>query len=192
MLEYNETGFERVFSAAVTRFGFQESMMRVFYPFMVKTGLYWSIEKMLPVQEHFATCIIRRKLIAATDGLVVPHLPGKRVLLFLPNNEWHELGLLFANYLLRQRGYDTIYLGQNLPDADLNDVLRATRPWAVLTFYVAQRPVDEVAAQIEGISKTHPQTKIWIGGNAVNTEAINFGNENIKYLKDVEALLSLL
>ena len=73
-----------------------------------------------PAQEHFVSNLIRQKIIAATDNLPNTFNPkAKRFLLLLPEGEWHELGLLFAQYLLKEANHEVIYLGQSVPYSDV-------------------------------------------------------------------------
>ena len=69
MLTFDEANFEKTYAAAVKRYGMFDAMLKVFYPLLEKIGIMWSTEDAMPVQEHFASSIIRRKLMAATDAL---------------------------------------------------------------------------------------------------------------------------
>ena len=44
---------------------------------------------------------------------------GKLVVLFMPEGEYHEIGLLFVHFLLKSKGYNVDYLGTNVPLVDL-------------------------------------------------------------------------
>ena len=74
--------------------------------------------------EHFITNIIRQRIILAIDSL--PYLEKsegcKRVILFLPENELHEIGLLYYTYMIRKLGHETLYLGQTTPLTSVIDV----------------------------------------------------------------------
>jgi hypothetical protein len=53
---------------------------------------------------------------------------GKTVLLFLPEGEHHELGLLYMHYLLKNRGVSVLYLGANVPVKDIGFVVGLKKP----------------------------------------------------------------
>ncbi len=57
-----------------------------------------------PAQEHLVTNIIRQKLIVGIEGAFTHFNMNKTVLLFLPEGEHHELGLLYTYYLLKNKG----------------------------------------------------------------------------------------
>ena len=105
--------------------GFEETIIKILYPFLVKIGVMWQTGIINPAHEHFISNQIRQKLIVATDSLISGSNPNsKRFTLFLPEGEFHELGLLFFHYLIKRRGHQVIYLGQSVP---LNDLFETKR-----------------------------------------------------------------
>jgi MerR family transcriptional regulator, light-induced transcriptional regulator len=123
MIDYNEYMFEQVLAKSVIRLGFEETIVKVVYPFLVKIGLMWQTGKIIPAQEHFTTNLIRQKLISAIDNIVAPDpITTKKFVFFLPEGEFHEIGLLFYCYLVKKRGHSVIYLGQSMPLNDVFDV----------------------------------------------------------------------
>jgi hypothetical protein len=73
-----------------------------------------------PAQEHFVSCLIRQKIISATDQLPRTFNPkASRFLLLLPEGEWHEIALLFAQYLLKEARQEVLYLGPSVPYSDV-------------------------------------------------------------------------
>ncbi|WP_276482635.1 MerR family transcriptional regulator [Paraflavitalea pollutisoli] len=147
MLSYDEAGFERTYAAAVKRYGVFEAMLQVMYPLLEKIGIMWSTADAMPVQEHFAAAVVRRKLITATDALTIKKKRRKKFLLMLPPGEWHEIGLLLANYLIRSKDIETIYLGQNVPYEQVSAVVAKAGVTHLLLFYIT-RPVQDDLRQI--------------------------------------------
>jgi DNA-binding transcriptional MerR regulator len=191
MLSFDEAGFERAFSSAVVNFGMYHAMLKVFYPFLHKTGLMWALEEAMPVQEHFATSIIRRKLINAIDGLLPPTKKSKTFLLFLPQDEWHETALLFSDYIIRSKGYKTIYLGQNVPVDNLKHAISHTKPNHVLTLYIARRELTIIEKELTNLSKQNPELKFLVAGS-LPLEKIAKKLKNLIILYSPEDLLKLL
>jgi DNA-binding transcriptional MerR regulator len=129
MIEMDEAAFERVLSTCILQSGLESTMMDIVFPFMNAVGVLWQTGTVVPAYEHFSTNIIRQKLIVAIDGQTLRSRgAGKKFLLFLPEGEWHELGLLFANYMIRSAGNHSLYLGQNVPLADMISVARKYQP----------------------------------------------------------------
>lgn len=191
MLAFDEAAFEKVFLAAVVRFGMYNTMIKVVYPFLHKTGVMWALEEAMPVQEHFATAIIRRKLIAAIDGLPAPSKRSKVILLFLPEGEWHETGLLLSDYIIRSKGYKSIYLGQNVPSSNLEDVIIATKPTHVLTLYIARQAGDKINSELAAICKHHPNVELLVAGN-LSPESLPKRAKNLKLLTSPDDLANVL
>jgi DNA-binding transcriptional MerR regulator len=191
MLIFDEQAFEKCFSSAVNRFGTYEAMINVVYPFLHKTGLMWTSSDAMPVQEHFANNIIRRKLISAIDGLSASTKKAKIFLLFLPPEEWHETALLLSDYIIRSKGYKTIYLGQNVPSRNLGEVIKSTRPTHLLTFFIARQPTDYVKEILTDLSKRNSGKTILLGGS-FDFDTLKVKSKNIHFLSAPEDLFKLL
>ena len=108
--------------------GIEKAITQIIFPFLQKIGILWLTNHINPAQEHLVTNIIRQKLIVGIDGIVSSLKVNKSVLLFLPDGEYHELGLLFMNYLLKSRGVTTIYLGSSVPLKDVEYVVKLKKP----------------------------------------------------------------
>lgn len=129
MTDLNEELFNQAFASAVASIGFEKTITDVVFPFFKRIGVMWQTGAINPAQEHFLSNLVRQKIISAIDGLAPKNeISGKRILLFLPGDEMHELGLLFLNFLLKNSGYVTIYIGQALPLADLPNIIAISRP----------------------------------------------------------------
>lgn len=182
MAAFNEEAFEKAFSSAVLRIGLYECMVKVVYPMLNKTGILWQSSKLIPVQEHFASCIIRRKLMAATDGLAPASRKKPKYLLFLPEGEYHELALLFADYILRAGGNPTVYLGAAVPAGDLRLAVQETRPDILMTFFITGRSAADLNEGVKEIHRSAGPVPLLVSGSAAvlsllkkhrNTEVIH-------------------
>ena len=173
MLKYDEPSFEKSYSASVTRFGLFEAMIHVFYPLLNKIGYMWATNEVNPAQEHFASCLIKRKLMAATDGLPMTKKRNKRFLLSLLPMESHDISLMFANYIIKAKGYETIYLGQDVPYENIKSVIKETKPHFFLTFFTVSQNLKELYADIKKNLDLPSSTTFLISGNAAITAYLN-------------------
>jgi DNA-binding transcriptional MerR regulator len=133
MIDMEEESFEKILNTLILRYGFEKSLTEIVYPFLEKIGILWQTQNITPAHEHFISNLIRQKIIVAIDGLHIPPKSSKKVLLFLPENEMHEIGLLFYHYVTRKAGYRTYYLGQSVPHSDLVKVVAVHKPDILIT-----------------------------------------------------------
>lgn len=165
MIDFDEVRFERVLSSSVIKIGFDETVTRILYPFFERIGVLWQIGTIYPAQEHFVSNLIRQKLIIAIDGQVGNYkdIP-LTFLMFLPPNEWHELGLLFYNYLLRKSGHNVIYLGQSLPLEDLSEIKNKQHIDCLFTTFTTHLTSKRYAETIAQLSDAFKDNKIYVAG----------------------------
>ncbi len=165
MIELNENGFNKVLSSSILKMGFEKTVTHILYPFLEKIGLLWQIGTINPAQEHFITNLIRQKLIIAIDGQTDPPKEGgKTFLLFLPENELHEMGLLFYSYLLKKSGHKVIYLGQSVPFDDLVEILQIRETDYLFTYFVAALAPKEIPEYLRKLSKAVKNKKVFVTG----------------------------
>lgn len=128
MIDLENIRFEQLLNKHIDRDGIERTILQIIFPFLEKVGILWQTNKIIPVQEHVVSCIIRQKLITATDALTLTRKEEPLFLLFLPEGEHHELGLLFIQYLLRKKDLPVLYLGPNLAIRDLQYILQHKSP----------------------------------------------------------------
>jgi DNA-binding transcriptional MerR regulator len=168
MVDVDEDRFEKIISTNTLKIGFEKTMINIVYPFLSKIGVLWQTGSINPAQEHFISNLIRRKLIVATDGQLIPNnrLTSK-YLLYLPEGEMHEVSLLFADYLIKVRMNRTIYLGQSLPMQDLQQVVEVHNPQYILTIITSCPSGSDVQAYIDSLATMFPQCTILLSGYQV-------------------------
>jgi len=120
--------FEKIIDDYIKAKGIQKSIVQIIFPFLERIGILWVTNHINPAQEHLVTNIIRQKLIVGIDGIKQHAHPKKTALLFLPEGEYHELGLLFTSFLLKSNGVQILYLGANVPMRDMEYIAKLKRP----------------------------------------------------------------
>ncbi|MES2778092.1 MAG: MerR family transcriptional regulator [Bacteroidota bacterium] len=113
--------------------GIEKAITQIIFPFLEKLGLLWVTNHIKPAQEHLVSNIIRQKIIVGIEGIKTVARLDKSILLFLPETEHHELGLLFISYLLKARGVKVWYLGADLPINDLDFIIKSKKPDMIYT-----------------------------------------------------------
>lgn len=128
MIDLDTDRFEATLNRYIRTNNIEKAVTEIVFPFLEKIGILWQTGHIMPAQEHFVSNIIRQKLIVAIDGVDPCTHGSKKAVLFLPEGEHHELGLLFLAYLLRRNGVRVIYLGANVPLSDVQNVTEVTKP----------------------------------------------------------------
>lgn len=118
-INFNEKAFVDLLNELIEKVGLETCVTQVCYPFLQRVGLLWMTNNIIPAQEHFSSYLIQHKIIAETDKLADAPVNTEGIVLFTPDGEYHELPLLFINYLLRKNNWRTIYLGSDVKLQDL-------------------------------------------------------------------------
>ncbi|MBC7566006.1 MAG: MerR family transcriptional regulator [Pedobacter sp.] len=151
-LEYDEKQFSDILSGCVAEMGLIKTMDLVLYPFMKKVGMLWQTGTIDPSHEHFASNLIRERMIVEIDKLDMPVKDdAKRFILFLPEGEMHETGLLFTRYLLKKCGHEMLYLGSEIPYSDLKKVVASYKPeyaFITLTSLNLGKDINKIIAKV--------------------------------------------
>jgi len=185
MVQLDEEKFETTLSGFFLRYNFEKTMTGIVYPFLQKTGVLWQTHNISPAQEHFVSNLIRQKVIVGIDGLPLPSDSNKVAILFLPEHELHEIGLLFCHYLLRKAGYRTIYLGQAVPHGDLLQVFDQYNPNLLVTILTAPLPALQVEDYLERLAGDLTCPNILVSG--VQTRHLTHppGNGRLRLFHDL-------
>lgn len=137
-------------------------------PFLDRIGVMWQVGSISPAQEHFMSNLIRQKVIAEIDKLPIPEATKNPVMLFLPEHEWHEISLLFYQFLLRKKGVYTIYLGQSLPYESLLLCIDKLNPKALVTSWLTGIDEKFIVNYFAQLSKDVKKIPIYAGGFQIN------------------------
>lgn len=186
MIELDEQRFNKIITSSIIKHGFDYTFEVLIRAFMEKTGLLWQIGKIIPAQEHFITQLIRQKLILAIDGQNQLKPGYKTFLLFLTENEFHELGILYLNFLIRKAGHLVIYLGQDVPTQNLKNVFDIHTIDYLLTSLTGSREAESISAFLKEISELQVEKQILIGGNMIQGLSGSLP-PNFRYFESIES-----
>jgi DNA-binding transcriptional MerR regulator len=166
MIEMDEVKFEKDLTNMIINLGFEETFNQVLIPFFEKVGLLWQIGTIYPGQEHFMTNLIRQKMIVAIDGILPTAQPEKRktFVLYLPDGELHEIGLLFYSYIIQKAGHKVIYLGQMVPFEDLIKVVSKQEPDGLVTFITSGLAKSGIEKHLNDLVENFSNLKILASG----------------------------
>ncbi len=121
MFQFDKTLFNSTYEKLLHKKTFRQIFKEVFIPFLNHIGLLWQTKTLMPAHEHFISNLIIQKIQLNIEKLEYAATnKDYTYVLFLPDGEIHEIGLMYLNFELVLRGCQTIYLGQSLPLNNLN------------------------------------------------------------------------
>ncbi|TDH28807.1 MerR family transcriptional regulator [Segetibacter sp. 3557_3] len=187
-IDFDSELFDETYRACVSLLGIEETVVKVIYPYLQKIGLLWMTDHVIPANEHFTSNLMMRKLIAAIDGVKVPKKTNARkILLFAPAGEQHEIPLLFMHYLYKQNGDDVVYYGPNMNLSEIKLYIEQ-RPITYLHFHaITQLSALNVDQVICLLLQNYPGKKVVVSG----PKAAEAGkHENTSLLLSLEDLMA--
>lgn len=191
-ISFNEKEFKKTLSSSIKKIGLEQTVLQVVYPFLQSIGVLWQTGTINPAQEHFASSLIKQRLIVAIDSIKKPTIDNpKKFLLFLPEGEFHEIALLFAYYIIKNHGHDVLYLGQSLAINYVKDVLKAYKPDYIFSILRYSLTDEEAQKMLHLFQSNFPENKVLIAGGSIQAHQLEI-KENITFLKQVPELLSFL
>jgi len=191
MIDLDEERFEAEIDMLEKKLGFESVVLDVIYPFLEKIGILWLTGNVTPAQEHFISNLIRQRIIVAIAGLPVVPKTTLRVVLFLPENELHEIALLFYHYIIRKNGFKTYYLGQSVPYADIVAVCNTYRPHLLVTCFTSNPPPHALGDYLNNLYKDFPNSRILASGGLVLKNSFPFP-PNLKVFQNALELKNIL
>lgn len=191
MLDLDEAKFQQMTSNIVKKQGFESYMLNVIHPFMRRLGTLWLSGAVGPAREHFISHLIRQKVIAAIDAQDLNLKPkSKKFLLYLPEGELHEIGILFANYILRVRKHSVVYLGQSLPYEELILAYNIHKPDYIFSVFTSEPSSNIIQSYLDKLARDFSESKLILTGYQVLQPACQVP-KNIQLLYDFQSLIDL-
>jgi DNA-binding transcriptional MerR regulator len=197
MIEMDEAKFEKILNMSIIKEGFENSVFKLLYPFFERIGVLWQAGSINPAHEHFITNLVKQKIYVAIDSLPVTNgNDTKTFLMFLPEWDLHDLGLLVYDYLVKSHGMKVIYLGTSVPEEDVYTVSDFLQPDYFFVSFINAIEKDKLESYLKRISARYPSITIFITGLQVSdvswqlpsnirlvNSALHFSNEILPVLK---------
>lgn len=165
-LAFDEFSFHQLIDKTIDNLGLSECYRKIMYPLLVRLGLMWRKDDICPAHEHFLTNIIRQKIFAHINNIPVQKITGRSWLLFLPEHEDHDIGLLFASYMLRIYKQQVIFLGSKVPLDAISRVYHTLNVDDVLLFMVNTQSPVKAQQYLDQLSVICTNAQIHLAGNS--------------------------
>jgi DNA-binding transcriptional MerR regulator len=146
MLNFDQVLFYNTYKNLIENKSFNDIFYDVFLPLLNEIGLLWQTDTITPAHEHFLTSHMKQKILLNIERLQIlePKPVSRTFILFLPDNEIHDIGLLFINYQLRSKGYHTIFLGESVPMSSLVSVLEFFDEITFISYFTVNPELSEI------------------------------------------------
>ena len=171
MLNFDQVLFYNTYMNLLEAHTFRDIFYEVFIPLLNELGLLWQTNTISIAHEHFLSIHIKQKILLNIEKLqnLEPKPETNTFVLYLPENEIHDIGLLFVNYELRSRGYHTIFLGESVPMDSLCDLLEFFDEITFISYFTV-RPIEkeDIITYIESFKELILKKKsanLWLLGH---------------------------
>jgi len=162
-LSMNSILFEQLLNNNIRKRGIEATIEGLVFKYLEKVGLMWMTNNLIPAQEHLSSHVIYRKLAFAIDQLPL-EASGPGVLLFLPEGEIHDIGLMYVHYLLRKAGMQAVYVGANTPMQDVEAVYKVCKPHYLYTHLSSVAESLDGARYLKKLAESFPDARIMVSG----------------------------
>ena len=195
MVNFDVGMFDSKYKILLENKGFEYVFFNIFIPLMTELGILWQTGAICPSHEHFVTSLIKQKIHVQTEKIqnkkFIKELSPKFVI-FLPDNEIHELSILYLNYLILSKGFQTIFLGQSIRIESLNTLLSQNEELHFITYITVQPAKSDISNYIklfyESIIKGR-KNKLSIFGPQIKNLTFQQVPENIFIFNDPETFV---
>jgi DNA-binding transcriptional MerR regulator len=191
MVSLNMPAFEQQIDLYIAQKGIEKAITEIIFSFLERVGILWVTNHINPAQEHLATNIVRQKIIAGIDKLPSITQYSKRIVLFLPEGEHHEMGILYVYFLLRQNGIYVDYLGANVPMSDVEFMVQAAKVDYLFCHLTSPAKKFKLDKFIEQLSKIKHSGPVILSGQLIQDYKGSVGS-NIQLKRSLSETLQFL
>jgi len=184
-LAFNEHAFNQLIDESIDQFGLADCYRKIIYPLLLRLGLMWRKDDICPAHEHFLSNIIRQKIFTHINYLSLRGHSGQKWLLFLPEDEDHDIGLLFASYMLRMQHHHVIFLGSKVPLDSIKRIFSTLNVDHVMLFMIKSRLAPAAQHYIDRLSEICSTAKIHLAGNSEVIGKLNH-IDHINWIKTLD------
>lgn len=151
---YDEPAAQAVLDEALIAFALEAVVRELVLPVLRQIGEEWAAGKLAIGQEHFASNLIRPRLLALSRlwGRGV----GPLAILACPPGERHDIGLVAFGLVLRTYGWRILFLGADTPPSTLGEAVATTAPRLVVVASMDGALLDAVATDLRRLARTAP------------------------------------
>jgi MerR family transcriptional regulator, light-induced transcriptional regulator len=156
---FDEGAAHSLFDSLLARVSIDTVLRDVVVPYLHELGERWERGEVSIAQEHFASTLLRGRLLGLARGW--SQGIGPTAVLACAPGEQHDLGLLAFGIALRARGWRIVYLGTDTPIASVTDAVRTCKADLAVVSAVNPRAFRRCAEELEELARL---TRLCLGG----------------------------
>ena len=170
MDRFDDDGANRALDRLLAALSLETVMQQVLLPYLRLLGNRWASGEISVAQEHFASSLIRGRLLGLARGWGTGR--GPSLLLACPPGEEHDLGLLMFGIAAWRRGWRIVYLGQDTPVETIAQAAAAVEPALVVLAVAEGTPIAPHTHELRMLAGRVP---VAVGGGIRPEELTGLG-----------------
>lgn len=197
MMNFDQNLLYKTYNNLLQEKSFKQIFYEIFIPFLEELGMLWQTDTISPAHEHFITVFIKQKILVNIEKIqnIEPLDSSKTFVLFLPDNEIHDIGLLFINYELTSNGHKSIFLGESVPMESLVDLQKFYNDIVFVSYFTVKPDKDHVNKYIDdfnNIIQKNDNSEFWILGKMIDYIDMKKLPNKVKTYSSIENLVKEL
>ena len=197
MLNFDQALFYNTYESLAKEKSFKDIFYNIFIPLLSEIGVLWQTDSINPAHEHFITTLIRQKILVNTELLQAKNInkTSKTFVLYLPDNEIHELGIMFINYEIIAKGYHSIFLGQSVPLNNLTDLLSFYQDITFISYFTVKPDKEDILHYLVELNEKvlkNSGSQCWILGKQLEEFDFKTLPKQITPFSTIESLVKKL
>ena len=196
MINFDYDLFDTNYNEILQHHDFKFVFLNVFMPLMRELGILWQTAAISPTHEHFITNLVKQKIHIQTETLQKNKLQRSDkpiFVIFLPENEIHELGVLYLNYLILNNGFRTIFLGQSLQTSSLETLYSYSSKFYFVSYLTVEPNKEEIMPFLKNFHSTLLENRdsrlLLFGPQQIEIDTDNLPSQ-IELFRSVESFIA--
>lgn len=195
MLNFDTVLFNNTYNSLLEKESFRTIFVEIFARLLQEIGVLWHTNTIKPMHEHFVSTLISQKILLNIEKINIQPREDVTYVLFLPVNEIHQIGLLYLNYELVSNGYKTIYLGPNVPIANLKDLQLLFPKIEYVSYFTVEPTKENAQAYLEEMHRNILITrneKFHVLGRQIENFAFDSKDNNVNFYKGIKEFVEVM
>ena len=194
-IDLDEPLFTEILGDSIKKVGEKETFSKLVGGFIYQLGVLWQTDSIGVAHEHFASNLIKQKIYSALDRLTATVVsksnPG--FIVYLPEREMHEIGLLYIHFILKIHGQAVVYLGQSVPLDFIKPLFQDKNKWkGVVSIWTTSPDYDNRDDYWHELSNELDNIPVFLTGIGTQNWTPRINRSQLHVSKDVRSLSEVL